>query len=134
MILARTIRFSAVCVALAVFALRALVPAGWMPNVEEIAPGPFAICTGGGPASALSYARYAHDHSHEHPGAPDQDRTGLHVCPFGAAPHFAATGAPMAVPQPAFLAWFVPAAAVATEPRLILRHAPQSARAPPLFA
>ena len=131
----RTIRFSAVRVALVVFALRALIPTGWMPNVDGIAGGPFTICTGEGPAPVLSHAGHAHHHhspGEQHP--PGHEGSGAHVCPFGAAPHFAATSAPVAVPQPVFLAWFAPAAMVASEPRLTLRHAPQSARAPPLFA
>jgi hypothetical protein len=133
MTFSRTIRITAVRVALAVFALRALVPTGWMPNVEGIAGGPFAICTGEGPAPVLSHAGHEHHHPHEH-HAPGQEGSGAHVCPFGAAPHFAATSAPVAIPEPLLLASFVPLATIAIEPRFTLRHAPQSARAPPLFA
>ena len=138
--MSRTLRFAAVYVALVAMMVHALVPTGWMPNISGGSGGPFTLCTMDGPALDASApmvmdgpAGMAMDHSgqpeKQKPAQGDQHRND--ICPFGAAPHFAAPAsiASLAAPTLAVTATrlFVPAARTAQRSEF----SPQSPRAPP---
>jgi hypothetical protein len=119
----RTLRLAGLQIALVAMVLRALLPAGWMPDTA--AGTPFVICTLNGPMLA---ARPADAGKHQ-PGHDD----GRHndVCPFAASIHFAT---PTTV---ATIAPFAPVASRAYPPlpapavHAAIRYALQSPRAPP---
>jgi len=141
--MSRTLRFAAVYVALVAMMVHALVPTGWMPNISGGPGGPFTLCTMDGPADTAmdasapmvmdGLADMAMDHSgqpeKQKPAQGDQHRND--ICPFGAAPHFAAPTsiASLAAPTLAVAATrlFVPAARTAQR----AEFSTQSPRAPP---
>jgi hypothetical protein len=116
-------RSAALVLALAAMLFRGLLPAGWMPGAS--AGTPLVICTLSGPA-------HVHADANGKPAKHDNSRSD--VCPFGAAPHFAALDAPIAAPVPAIRATGV-ALPLRFEPRFgrsaFSSHAP---RAPPALA
>lgn len=67
--------------------LRAVLPAGWMPNLAGTGGAPLVICSVDGPLHLPS-----HDPAH---GEHDD-----HMCPFAAVAHLAPPQLSVAVPQP----------------------------------
>jgi hypothetical protein len=90
------IRSFAATLALSAMLLRAVLPAGWMPNVAGIGDAPLVICSVDG-----FHHLPAHDPAH---GQQDD-----HMCPFAAAAHLAPPQAPPAIAQPFAIAWLAPA-------------------------
>lgn len=87
------VRSFAVTLALSAMLLRAMLPAGWMPNVTGVGGAALVICSVDG----------AH-HLPSHDPAHGDD----HMCPFAAAAHLAPPQAPPAIAQPFVMAQFVP--------------------------
>jgi hypothetical protein len=110
-------------------ALRALLPDGWMPVASSAAGIPIAICTADGPMQmVVGPDGQAGKQTPTHNDAHHQD-----VCPFAAAPHFAA-GATSAVHiLPLAEVYFAAPVFGATIINGADRHTPQSPRAPPSF-
>ncbi len=81
------IRSFAVTLALSAMLLRAVLPAGWMPNLTGPGDVPLVICSVDG----------AH---HLPPHEPAHGQQDDHMCPFAAAAHLAAPQLSIAVPQP----------------------------------
>jgi hypothetical protein len=102
--------------ALAALILRALLPAGWMPDAQS----GLVIC-------AVSTLGVIH-----HDGAPGHSdgKASQEECPFAAAPHFAATPDAPKLVLPAFHA-FAAATDRAYAVAVSARFTPQSPRAPP---
>jgi len=120
----RFLRLTALQLAICAMVLRALVPAGWMPNLSgEAGGGLFTIC---------SVETGTHKDGSERDGQKQADRH--EVCPFAAAPHLAAHAVAAAVAAPSLVATFAEPGA-ATNVHLIrmdvTAHAP---RAPPALA
>ncbi|MGD0189553.1 MAG: DUF2946 family protein [Rhizomicrobium sp.] len=121
------LRLAGLQLALAAMVLRALLPAGWMPDTTATAGVAIAICSADGPVS-LQVATADGAGKHDLGGG---DAHHVDVCPFATAQH-AATFAP-------FVADLLPAAiAVLAPPALQPRnvagspvYTPQSPRAPP---
>ncbi len=107
--------------ALIAIIVRAMLPAGWMPDAQA----GLTIC---------SLGEIHYDGGH-HDGTPDKDsgHNSHEECPFAAAPHLAATPDVPQLTLPAFHAF-----AAATDRRyaaaITARFTPQSPRAPPLNA
>jgi hypothetical protein len=110
-------RSLAATLALTAMLLRAMLPAGWMPNPDGPAGAPLVICSLAGPQQA-------------HPGHAPQDSSGK-VCPFAVVAHLAAPQLPVTVAQPAFTIWRSLAPAV-YGPLAACRERAPSARAPPI--
>jgi hypothetical protein len=66
------------------FALRALVPSGYMPSSEV--PFTLAICPEGVTALSLRPPAHSQHHHHHHAGSPADEGVRFDHCPFGAAP------------------------------------------------
>ncbi len=110
----RTVRH----LALIAMIVRALLPAGWMPDAQA----GLTIC---------SLGVVHHDSA---PGHPSPDGQGQHEeCPFAAAPHLASVPDVPQLTLPAFHA-FAAATDRAYASVLAARFTPQSPRAPPLNA
>jgi Protein of unknown function (DUF2946) len=119
----RALRLTAFHVAFAAMMLRAMMPAGWMPNQNDAGGSPLVICSVNGPVHIVvgpdGQPLKQTPHQHE-------------ACPFAAAAHLAQTTtvATVALPsqasQPAYLAAHMAVAAGAA------RHSSQSPRAPPI--
>ena len=106
------LRQIAVQAAMIAMIMRALLPAGWMPNPAGLANGtPWVICTGQGPmmmgpmtmgpmkiAAASDAAMDMSGHSHK---MPDKGQShDQNVCPFAAAAHLALAPAAQATALP----------------------------------
>ena len=104
--------------ALAALILRALLPAGWMPDAQA----GLMVC------SANTLGIIHHDAA---PGHAD-GKASHEECPFGAAPHLASAPAGPQVALPAFHA-FVAATDRSIAATIAARITPQSPRAPPAF-
>jgi hypothetical protein len=106
--------------ALVAMLLRALLPAGWMPQDAAKTGSPFVICTMSGPVHPAP----AHQ--------PDPDRAKA-PCVFAAAAHLSPPLAAGALPLPALAA----APFLSIAPRDLaardLSHRPNAARAPPIL-
>jgi hypothetical protein len=103
--------------------VRALVPAGWMPNLERAGGAPLVICTGTG--SEVIHPRGEHAPASHH--AADRHE----VCSFASvAATPPAPGAALAEPS-AYARDLRLAEAVQAAPPIAPRHREQSARAPP---
>ena len=118
-------RLAAIHLAIAAMLLRALLPAGWMPDPTGTAA--FTICTMDGTGH----------HSEQDPAGKPAPEDGRHVhdeCPFAAAPHVAAPVVAAHLPAPSTNSHRVdfPDFAVAFGP--IADYGPHSPRAPPHFA
>jgi hypothetical protein len=114
-------RSLAVTLALSAMLLRAVVPAGWMPNTAASDASPFTICS-------IDGAHHAP--THQDPARGSQDEHGF-TCPFAAIAHLAPPQLPLALPQPFATAFLAPISAL---PRIYSRigdpgHAP---RGPPV--
>ncbi len=117
-------RRAAVHLALIALMLRALLPAGWMPNPGPANGSPLIICTMDGPLQAL-----------DGKGKPIRhDPRGHQACPFAAAAHLAPPAQLASLALPAIADG--PAAVPARAGPVIARahHGPQSPRAPPANA
>jgi hypothetical protein len=89
------IRSFAATLALSAMLLRAVLPAGWMPNLTGIGDAPLVICS--------------IDGSHHLPShGPARDQHDDHMCPFAAAAHLAPPQLPPAIPQPFAVASLAP--------------------------
>ncbi len=125
----RTFRLAGIQLALAAMVLRALLPAGWMPDTTVAGGTVIAICTADGPVRmAMGDVR-----SPDKQPPANGDAHHVDACPFAAAPH-AATFAPVDAHILPVGAFFV--APPASQPRLVAgahHYAPQSPRAPPSF-
>jgi hypothetical protein len=91
-------RSLAVTLALCAMLLRAVVPAGWMPNLVTADAAPFAICS----VDGLHHAPV-----HQDPARGSQDEHGF-ACPFAAAAHLAPPLLPPALAQPFATAFLAP--------------------------
>jgi len=121
-------RLAGVHLALVAILLRALLPAGWMPNPSGAAGTPLVVCTMDGPGHMMA---------EDKPAKPQHDRNGDHdhqVCPFAAAPHLVTPAIASALPLPSMVASTVLQFATFNAAERALRHTPQSPRAPPLPA
>jgi hypothetical protein len=133
-------RRAAVQLALAAMMLRALLPAGWMPNPAGFSESAFVICTMDMPASAdvgqagMSKMDMSGMDMPDMKGAPSKAPDSSHSqqeCPFAAAPHVAA---PLALAQ---LSLPITVKQLAGPPAALLsavraaHYQPQSPRAPP---
>jgi hypothetical protein len=124
----RTVRLAGLHFALVAMLVRALLPAGWMPDMSAHGSAPLVICTMNGPMTAMPPGD-ASKHKPAHDDGRQSD-----ICPFAASIHVA---------TPASAAAVVPSTAVALTPAPVLseqnvpniaRHSPQSPRAPHSFA
>jgi hypothetical protein len=115
-------RRAAVHLALIALMLRALLPAGWMPDRGSGAP--LVICTMDGPLKALDAEGKPIRH----------DPRDHETCPFAAAAHLAPPAEPASLALPASAAG--PAAAPVQPVPVTARapYQPQSPRAPPVNA
>ena len=124
--------------------MRALLPAGWMPNPGGLANGtPWVICTGQGPmkmgpmkiAAASGAAMEMSGHSHKMPdrGQSHDQSHDQNLCPFAAAAHLALapTAHATALPDSALRPMDDVAPAQAGRPVADRTHPP---RAPPPLA
>jgi hypothetical protein len=123
----RHLRLAAVHLALVAMVLRALLPAGWMPNPTGTGESAFVICTMDGPVQSATK-----DHG---PGKPTPDDGRQHeACPFAAAPHFATSSTVAVLRLPVAsdsIARYEASQQPIAEPA---RYAPQAPRAPPSLA
>lgn len=121
-------RLAAVHLAFVAMVLRALLPAGWMPDATGTAGAFFVVCTmDSGPV---------HQTDLHQPGkpAPDGGQHSHEECPFSAAPHVAAPVTVAQLALPAYFAIFSNPPSVAASAGPSALYQPQSPRAPPLFA
>jgi hypothetical protein len=123
------LRLAGLQLALAAMVLRALLPAGWMPDTAGTTGVAIAICSADGPVS-LTVERADPSGKHDPAGG---DAHHVDVCPFASAPH-AATFAPAVAELLPGIAIF--AAPALRQPRVVTGaqdYTPQSPRAPPAF-
>jgi len=139
--LSRSARHRIAVVALLAFAVRALVPAGYMPSGEH--PLTLQLCSEGLPASLLAPGHHHHEavqehaglHHHDalHAGSPSHGTGAFQHCPFGSTP----VPAPLAQ-LPAALLTGVALAMPAFELRSLVtgqqRARAHRARAPPALS
>lgn len=118
----RELRLAAMHLALAAMLLRALMPAGWMPNAEAAAGSPLVICTMNGP---MPLAPEPQKHKADASGD---------ICPFAAAAQLADTGKPPVLALPQSAPAFAEAQAYRAFAVFAAERRPQSPRAPPRFA
>ncbi len=104
--------------ALIALIVRALIPAGWMPD----AAGGVTICS-------ATLGTIHHDGTPSH----DDSKTSHEECPFAAAPHLASTPDVPHLTAPSMHA-FTAATDRAYAATIAARFAPGSPRAPPAFA
>jgi hypothetical protein len=147
-------RRAAVTLALAAMALRALVPAGWMPNPQGLSETAFIICDmgetdmakmamskpavskmGGMDMSRMDMSKAVDASAKDQAPAKDSGNSRQHEeCPFAAAPHLATPSVVAMLPLPALADGFADGI---SHDRLALEathYAPQSPRAPPRLA
>jgi hypothetical protein len=104
-------RSLAATLALAAMLLRAMLPAGWMPNPDGLAGAPLVICSG-----------VQHAHPLRIPGQAPQNNSGK-ICPFAAAAHLVAPQLPVLFAQAGF------AIAASPPPAVYIWHGLRRARA-----
>jgi hypothetical protein len=122
--MARNLRHLAVHLALAAMVLRALLPAGWMPNVGHQSGPALILCNlDGGPALSSDHGTPS---KHQPDGHGDQG-----ACPFAAAPHLASAAALPAIGQSQVSQILVSGYGESQAPPALSGYAPQSPRAPP---
>jgi hypothetical protein len=143
----KNVRRVAIALALAAMALRALIPAGWMPNPHGMGETAFIICgmdamvdmpgmnMPGMDMSDMDMTKNVNsDIGQQAPAGHSDDGHQHEACPFAAAPHLAA---------PLLAAMFQPPALAEKGGRHLFRvrlafgpahYAPQSPRAPPHLA
>jgi hypothetical protein len=89
------VRSFAVTLALSAMLLRAVLPAGWMPNVTGVGGAALVICSVDG--------------THHLPSQdPTRSQHDDHMCPFAAVAHLAPPQLPPAVAQPSAVAALAP--------------------------
>jgi Protein of unknown function (DUF2946) len=120
------LHFAGVYLALAAMVLRALLPAGWMPNPAGAGQSPFIICTAQGPV----WPGLGPGHGKS---TPDDGHHNHEECPFAAAPHIAAPAGLAQLIPPSIEAKISRPALSATTLAYVAAYQPQSPRAPPLF-
>jgi uncharacterized protein involved in copper resistance len=135
-------RRAAVCLALAAMMLRALMPAGWMPNPAGTGGSFFVICDmDQGDMSGMDMSHMsAMDMSkmdmsgmdHGPSGKQSGDAHQHEACPFAAAPHVATPSAEAALLLPSLLAKFSPLLAHGQAAIKAAVYTPQSPRGPPV--
>ena len=120
-VMIRIIRLTALQLAICAMMLRALIPAGWMPNADSDATaGLFTICS--------VDSRASHDGS----GSDDQKQVDRHeVCPFAAAPQLATPTVMAALAIPSLIAVVAEPSSVGDAVPRHTAYAPQAPRAPP---
>jgi hypothetical protein len=123
--MARNLRHLAVHLALVAMVLRALLPAGWMPNLSGHPDSALIICSMDGGAD-LSAAHGGLPSKHQPDGRGERDG-----CPFAAAPHLATAGIVPLIHQPQLAQNLVPGFGQSHEAPALSGYAPQSPRAPP---
>lgn len=140
-------RRAAVCLALAAMMLRALMPAGWMPNPAGTGESFFVICDMDQmdmskmdmSQMGMSKMDMGHmDMAHMDMSGMDHGSSGKHSgdghqqpCPFAAAPHVATPSSGAALQLPAQLAKFSPLMAAEQAAIKAATYKPQSPRGPP---
>jgi hypothetical protein len=125
----RNIRHVGVQLALVAMLLRALLPAGWMPNSAGQTSAPFVICTMDG----SGFVALGED-GKPLKQQPDQNGDRSHEgCPFAAAPHLAPPAVQVAFGSSSLVYLGVARIAQAQSSRPVEGYAPQSPRAPPSF-
>jgi Protein of unknown function (DUF2946) len=120
-------RFAAIHLALAAMLLRALLPAGWMPNPAGIGESIFIVCTMDGPVQQA-------DQHQQGKHMPDDGQRGHEECPFAAAPHIAAPAAVALLALPSYFGRFSNPPSLTAATATASSYQPQSPRAPPLSA
>jgi hypothetical protein len=118
-------RLAAIHLAIAAMLLRALLPAGWMPDATGTTT--FAICTMDGSG---------HHATQQSPGKPDpaDGQHGHDECPFAAAHHVAAPVFVGRLAAPSFAGRAANIAHPAADSGRVAEYGPHSPRAPPHFA
>jgi len=140
-------RRAAVCLALAAMMLRALMPAGWMPNPAGTGESFFVICDMDQmdmskmdmSQMGMSKMDMGHmDMAHMDMSGMDHGSSGKHSgdghqqpCPFAAAPHIATPSSGAALQLPSQLAKFSPLMAAEQAAIKAATYKPQSPRGPP---
>ena len=135
-------RRAAVCLALAAMMLRALMPAGWMPNPSGAGGSLFVICDmdqadmSQMDMSHMSAADMANmdmsGSGKDSPGKHSGDAHHNEACPFAAAPHVATPSIVATLLLPSLLAKFSPFLAGEQAAIKAATYNPQSPRGPPL--
>ena len=139
-------RRAAVCLALVAMMLRALMPAGWMPNPAGAGESFFVICDmDQTDMSKMDMSKMDMSHMSAMDMA-DMDMSGMdhgssgkhsgdghqQPCPFAAAPHVATPSSVAALQLPSQLAKFSPLLAAERAAIKAATYKPQSPRAPPI--
>jgi len=123
--MARNLRHLAVHLALAAMVLRALLPAGWMPNVGGQPGSALIICSMDGGAD-MSAGHASLPSKHQPDGRGEHDG-----CPFAAAPHLATAAMLPAVLRPQLAQYLVPGNGQSHAAPALPGYAPNNPRAPP---
>lgn len=122
--------------ALLALALRALVPAGYMPDTRALHDGRLEVtfCSAAGDLSTLSVALARASGGDDRPSGHDAAETGAQ-CPFGLLAHVAPAPIPTLTPIPLPAARYVPPPpAYRALPALAAQGPPLGSRAPPALA
>ena len=129
-------RRAAVAFALVAMALRALLPAGWMPNPDGFAQSPLMICFHDMPsgmdmshAMDMSKPMDMQGHGQDHGQQQNNEQ-----CPFAAAPHVAAPVTVAELAPPSTLIRLVVHETADEAIAAATHYQPQSPRAPPEIA
>lgn len=125
----RNIRFVGIKLALVAMLLRALLPAGWMPNPAGLAGDPVVICTmdGSGSLAIGTHGKPLKQQPGQNSGRSQEG------CPFAAAPHLAAPTITAAVVLPSLATFIETRIARVKLGQPDANYTPQSPRAPPSF-
>jgi hypothetical protein len=125
----RNIRIVGVQIALVAMILRALLPAGWMPNPTGSAGDPFIVCT-------MDGAAYLAIGADGKPLKQQPDQNGGKSpdgCPFAAAPHLAPPMISAGVLPPSLTTFIETRTTRVKLGQVADSYTPQSPRAPPSF-
>ncbi|MGD0141933.1 MAG: DUF2946 family protein [Rhizomicrobium sp.] len=123
--MSRTLKLAGVHIALVAMLLRALLPAGWMPDSASASGAAFVICTVNWPLQA------ARDAGKHRPGQDDNRQND--VCPFSASVHLATPTVTAVIAPSMRVSSFAPDHAPARTVYETARYSSQSPRAPPSF-
>jgi hypothetical protein len=118
----RSVRKAGLHLAIVALLLRALSPAGWMPNPAGTADTPFVICTLDGPVLAVDGKGQKQ--------TPDDPRA-HESCPFAAAAQLAPATAVATLARPVLHVEFARLRSAFHAEPLFPAHSPQSPRGPP---
>jgi hypothetical protein len=127
--MSRTLKLAGVQIALVAMILRALLPAGWMPDSASASGSPFTICTVNGPLQA---AHVPDSQTGKHQPGQDDGRQN-DFCPFAASVHLATPAVTAAIAPSLRIASFAPDHSPARTVYDTARYSSQSPRAPPLI-